>query len=47
MLQSIPNVPYCPDPVLIYFCAKHIWEWEFQEASKVVGIVKEYPFEQK
>lgn len=47
MLQSIPNVPSCSEPVLIYFCAKHIWERDFQEASKVVGIVQEHAFEQK
>lgn len=47
MLWSTPNVPLCSEPVLIYFCAKHIWKWGFEEASKVVGIVQEHAFEQK
>lgn len=46
ILQSIPNVPSCSEPVHIYFRAKHIWEWKFQEATKVVGIVRECVFEQ-
>lgn len=47
MLRSIPNVPSCSEPVVIYLCVKHIREQAFQEASKVVGIVQECAFELK
>lgn len=47
MLQSIPNAPSCSEDVHVSFSAKHSWEWEFQEGSKVVWIVQDCAFEKK